>query len=71
MTPRPPAARKPTYEHVPLIFERLPEDEQRRRVLEFLDRMKSRRSVRAFSPEAVPIDLVERVCRDMNGEKPA
>jgi iodotyrosine deiodinase len=44
---------------VPLEFERLPEDEMRRRAAANLERMRCRRSVRAFSPEPVPWDVVE------------
>lgn len=51
------------YQHVPLAFERLPVDLQRRRVLEFLERMRTRRSVRAFSAEPVPFDLIETAMR--------
>lgn len=46
-----------------LVFDRLPTAEQRRRVAEFLERMKSRRSVRAFSPEPVPFELIESAIR--------
>jgi nitroreductase len=51
------------YQHVPLVFERVPADEQRRRAVEFLERMKTRRSVRAFSSEPVPYELVETAVR--------
>lgn len=44
---------------VPLEFERLPEDEMRRRAAANLERMQRRRSVRAFSPEPVPWAVVE------------
>jgi iodotyrosine deiodinase len=44
---------------VPLAFERLPETEQRARSQAFLDSMRRRRTVRAFSRERVPYDLVE------------
>lgn len=44
---------------VPLEFERLPEDEMRRRAAANLERMRRRRSVRAFSPEPVPWAVVE------------
>jgi nitroreductase len=41
-------------------FHRLPPDEQDRRVGEFLDRVRTRRSVRDFSDEPVPLALIER-----------
>jgi iodotyrosine deiodinase len=44
---------------IPLEFERLPEDEMRRRAAANLERMRRRRSVRAFSPEPVPWEVVE------------
>jgi len=44
---------------VPLAFERLPEDEMRRRSQAFLEATRRRRTVRAFSPEPVPLDVVE------------
>jgi len=43
---------------IPLEFERLDADEARRRVREFRDRVRRRRTVREFSPEAVPLDLI-------------
>jgi iodotyrosine deiodinase len=46
-------------QRVPLEFERLPEDEMRRRAAANLERMRRRRSVRAFSPEPVPWEVVE------------
>jgi len=48
---------------IPLIFERLAAEEQRRRALAFFETMRSRRSVRAFSPEPVPLELVETAVR--------
>lgn len=48
---------------VPLEFERLAQDEQMRRVREYHDRMATRRSVREFSPEPVPPELVEWAIR--------
>jgi iodotyrosine deiodinase len=44
---------------VPLEFERLAGDEQLRRSRAFLDRMRARRTVRHFSTEPVPYELVE------------
>lgn len=45
---------------VPLAFERLPEDEMRRRAEAFLSRARARRTVRAFSPEPIPWEVVEK-----------
>jgi nitroreductase len=47
------------YEPVPLDFPRLPAEAQLGRVREFAAWMRRRRSVRHFSPEAVPIELIE------------
>jgi nitroreductase len=44
---------------VPLEFERLPEEEQLARSRAFLEEMRARRTVRAFSPEPVLFELVE------------
>jgi nitroreductase len=44
---------------VPLGFERLSEDEQLERSRAFLARMRSRRTVRHFSSDPVPFELVE------------
>lgn len=46
-----------------LDFKRLPEGEQMERALEFEGRMRTRRSVREFSAEAVPMDLIESAIR--------
>ena len=51
------------YRPVPLVFERLSPDEQRRRLLEFSARMRTRRTVRAFSDEAVPREIIEEAIR--------
>lgn len=48
----------PSYEPVPLVFERLARDEQLRRSRAFLDTMATRRSCRFFSREPVPRELV-------------
>ena len=42
----------------PLVFERLPPEEQRLRSAEFLSRIAARRTVRDFSPEPVPFELI-------------
>jgi len=47
----------------PFEFERIPLDQQRRQLSEFRDRLKLRRSVRMFSSEPVPRDLVEDAIR--------
>lgn len=44
---------------VPLAFDRLPEDEQLARSRAFLESMRARRTVRQFSSEPVPYELVE------------
>ncbi|HEU5251431.1 MAG TPA: nitroreductase family protein [Thermoanaerobaculia bacterium] len=49
--------------YLPLEFERLPEDEARRRSDEFLSRIAKRRTVRDFSDEPVPWDLVRNAIR--------
>ena len=48
---------------VPLRFERISPEEQIRRVRDHHDRMIARRTVRAFSPEPVPIELLEWAVR--------
>lgn len=47
------------YPHLPLAFSRLAPEEQAQRSREFLERMAGRRSVRFFSAEPVPFDLIE------------
>lgn len=44
---------------VPLSFERIPVHESRTRVQAFLSAMRRRRTVRQFSPEQVPRDIVD------------
>ena len=51
------------YRPLPLTFERLSPDEARRRADAFLELMRKRRSVRQFSPEPVPPELVETAIR--------
>jgi nitroreductase len=48
-----------TYRPVPLEFERLPVDEQRRRAREFAEHIRRRRTVRHFSSDPVPIELID------------
>lgn len=47
----------------PLEFDLLEPQEQLRRSREFLQRMKSRRTVRDFSPRPVPFELIENAIR--------
>ena len=48
---------------IPYRPERLPEEEMRRRALDFNAEMDRRRSVRAFSPDPVPRELIEIAIR--------
>lgn len=50
-------------EMVPLEFERLDAETQRARALQFFQRMRTRRSVRQFSSEPVPFELIELAIR--------
>ncbi|HET9481902.1 MAG TPA: nitroreductase family protein [Candidatus Polarisedimenticolia bacterium] len=52
---------------VPLRFDRLPAAEQIRRLEELHARLSTRRSVRAFSSEPVPVQLIERAVRIAGG----
>ena len=54
----------------PLRFERRDEDEMRARAESFLSLMRRRRSVRAFSDEAIPLDVVER-CIETAAQAPS
>jgi iodotyrosine deiodinase len=56
---------EPSGEHrfVPYRPERLPEEEMRRRARDFHAAMDRRRSVRAFSPDPVPRELIEIAIR--------
>jgi len=49
----------PQPEFVPLNFTRLPDAEMRRRARSFLEMVRTRRSVRHFSAEPIPLDVVE------------
>jgi nitroreductase len=51
------------FRPVELDFERLEPRDASLRSTEFLERMRARRSVRHFSPEAVPLDLIENAIR--------
>ena len=52
---------------IPLAFERLPPDEQARRAQAFFESMRTRRTVRDFSPEPVPFELIETAIRTAAG----
>lgn len=49
--------------HKLLHFARLSPQEQQTRLQDFLDLLRTRRSVRAFSPEPVPAELIENAIR--------
>ena len=51
------------FPFVPLDYQKLPLDEQRTRAKEFEERMRLRRTVRHFSAEPVPLDLIESAIR--------
>lgn len=53
----------PEHRFIPLDWPREAEERQRERLREFEDRMRSRRTVRAFSPEPVPMDLIDSAIR--------
>ncbi|MBM3791229.1 MAG: nitroreductase family protein [Acidobacteria bacterium] len=48
---------------IPLEFTRLEADEQRRRALEFFEIMRTRRTVRAFSADPVPLEILRLAIR--------
>ncbi|MBI2956153.1 MAG: nitroreductase family protein [Acidobacteria bacterium] len=54
---------KGIYPFIPLQFERISLEEQRRRAAEFEARLEPRRTVRQFSSEPVPVDLIEAALR--------
>ena len=56
-------AGKGSYPFIPLEFERLSEEEQRLRAAEFEARLRTRRTVRQFSSEPVPLELIETAIR--------
>lgn len=47
------------YPFLPLAFHRLVPDEQLARSRQFLEQMRTRRTVREFSPEPMPFELIE------------
>ena len=48
---------------IPLQFQRLPPQEQAARATAFFEAMRTRRTVRDFSPDAVPLSLIETAIR--------
>lgn len=48
-----------TDSHIPLDFQRYPEDQMRQRAKAFYEEIKRRRSVRAFSSQPVPREVIE------------
>ena len=65
------------FRPLPLEFDRLPEAEMRKRSGEFLELMLRRRSVRQFSDEPVPRELLEDAltsttsCASRSASRPA
>ncbi len=55
---------------IPLGFERLPEEQMEERSIAFLGRVRTRRSVRHFSTDPVPLDVVRR-CIDAAAQAPS
>ena len=51
------------YPFIPLDFERVAPEEQKRRVADFLTRIARRRTVRQFSSDPVPIEIIETAIR--------
>src|ERR671937_1323912 len=51
------------YRPVPLVYERPDGDEALERSRAFLAMLEARRSIRRFSPEPVPLELVENAIR--------
>lgn len=50
-------------EHVPLEFKRLPVEDTIQRSLEFYNFMNARRTVRFFSTDPVPADVIRNIIR--------
>ena len=48
-----------SYDFIPLDFIRQEPEEQRRRAVEFYELMRRRRTVREFSPDPAPFELIE------------
>lgn len=52
-----------TIDTIPLNFSRLSQDEMRKNALNFFERLKTRRTVREYSDEEVPRDVIENCLR--------
>lgn len=52
-----------SVEHIPYVYERLPEPEMLRRSKDFYLLMQKRRSLRMFSSDSVPLQLVENIIK--------
>jgi iodotyrosine deiodinase len=50
-------------EHVPLEFKRLPVEETIQRSLEFYNLLSTRRTVRFFSSDPIPADVIRNIIR--------
>lgn len=50
-------------EHVPLEFNRIPVSESQRRAEEFFELLNTRRTVRFFSSDQVPDDIIKNIIR--------
>ncbi len=61
---------QPRYKSIPLVFDRYPEAEMIERSRSFLETIRTRRSVRHFSDEPIP-DEVLRNCIDAAGQAPS
>ena len=57
-------------DEIPLEFERLSEEEMKERALDFLETMKTRRTVRNFSSDPIPLGVLER-CLEVAGRAPS
>jgi iodotyrosine deiodinase len=53
----------PEYERIPYEFERLPRDEMIRRSAEFFELMKRRRTIRHYSQDPVPWEVMENLLK--------
>ena len=47
--------------HVPFHWERLPEEEMKKRALAFYQQLNLRRTIRSFSPDPVPREVIENI----------
>jgi nitroreductase len=52
-----------SFDFIPLDFRRLAPEEQRRRASAFFELMRGRRTVREFSPDPAPMELIELAIR--------